>query len=425
MRTGKLGPHVYVIPLDEKELRDAEAQADHDFAVDQQYPNAENGGWRYGDTQTPIDIARLGRYGEWAGHRLYGWPYKSTPGKDGGVDSRLGGLTIQVKATHDHPKYHMMLFKKTWLFKADIAVQFKVDLSGPLPRVRCVGWTTRNYWLANQQDRPAGRGVKQPSLEISELSDPDDLLVLLLMHPPSDEPEPVERLYTGPRSDEEAARLARAWEPEPDWPAVDRPSRHDRHQRDRTRSDAERIASFRQEQARRKAAIEAGEVEQPPEYKGQVFERATNQGVAYDPTPPYRDDPFSGLTMAFVDFQTHHHLTRVRTDPTNYCTECRLVFASVVCPYEGCRSARVRYPKPDADGAGVRLYHCLACSRGFEAERVCGGCLAKRPEVQARLRTEAEARAARKTDTTRTSKAGTRVRKGNRPRTDESDFYPD
>lgn len=397
------------------------------------------GGFRYEDgseddetaRRTAPEIAKRGIYGEWAGHVMFGWPFNERyhrldDTKD--HDASLHGRRIQVKSRRRLPSGAelYLMFRDVKHFSADIAVLMEVHEPGDgTVIVRCCGWAGKRDWLKRNRPRQATKiGGLQPTMLASEMRQPDTLIPTLERATATTE-QTVD-LFTGARTAEEEAELAREWEADEADAISERAARR---QQQRENQEIERLFLFKREQQRRKEKIESGEVPQPPDYVGKVFDRATNQGVAYDSTPPYRDDPFSGLTEAFVDFQTHHHLTVVRTNPENYCTECGDWFAAVVCPYEGCRSGRVTYPKPNQDGPGMRAYHCNTCRRGFEAERVCAHCRAKRPEVQAQLQLEAQQRAAKAAKAppkrkTTTNKAATRAGKQN-ARVYEDDFYPD
>lgn len=355
----------------------------------------------------------LGAYGEVGTAKVLGRPWDATVNtfKRGGD---VGDYQVRTRSNHDWDLLVRADDRDDDVFILATAVDERMSDS----RIRVHGWlygreAKRDEWVRTYGGRPPAWFAPQSALrDLSSLprSEPDD------------EPE---ALYTGPRSAQEAEALDDFWAHQAEDTRI---ARAERSLEKRRRQEAERAALYAAEQRRRKAATESGERadEQPDPYKGTAFVYGTIHGTAYTPYPPYRDDPQAPLNLDFIDFQRHHHLTRVVPNRQYYCAECDVFFAGVVCPHAGCRSARVRYPKPEEDGTGLRRYCCLTCSRDFEAERVCGSCLAKRPEVQAKMREEERAKRkrleSRKGKTrVQATRAGSRIQ----PLRDESLLYPD
>jgi hypothetical protein len=194
--------------------------------------------------------------------------------------------------------------------------------------------------------------------------------------------------------------------------------RQDQRQEKREREELERQYIFNAQQARRRMWIENGmDKRQPPEYRGHVFERVSKEGRHFEATPEMRAD--HDLTDEFIAFQNYQG-QRVREEhPEYYCEECHERYATVVCPVPGCRSAKVIYPK---EGNG-NSYQCALCKMKFNAERVCGPCLAKRPEVQQRLVEEDREKVKRMESRKPKKTAGTT--RGQLPYRPITEIYPD
>lgn len=121
----------------------------------------------------------------------------------------------------------------------------------------------------------------------------------------------------------------------------------------------------------------------PPEHRGKVWphrslERIDGENVermVQSPFPPVHQGNPAEEVAAFRDFQNWQTRNARAERPDDYCTDCGIRYASVVCSgKEGCQSARVEYP----DGDRRVLYHCLKCDRRFSAERLCGPCIDER-----------------------------------------------
>lgn len=121
----------------------------------------------------------------------------------------------------------------------------------------------------------------------------------------------------------------------------------------------------------------------PPEHRGKVWpHRAVERGsdgeqierMVQSPFPPVAIGNPAEQVAAFRDFQNWRGRNARAERPDDYCEDCGIRYAVVVCKgKEGCGSARVEYPNVDRI-----LYHCLNCDRRFSADRFCGPCIGER-----------------------------------------------
>lgn len=304
---------------------------------------------RISTRQSELDIQRLGAYGEYAAAMLLGVPFNWENRKDRGYDLIVAGRTVQVK-TYDR----LYLPEGNWLappyksgFTAKLAVQVLLpNIGKELGDVATlVAWVERERFEEHKRPIPygpmAGKLDGVPAsfmwpMDLFSLDSDEGQVVEWDPEPPMDEPPPwlieeaYEDLYTGPR---DGGRYRRDSAPQND-------------------TLAELI---------------------PPEYVGRTWTYQTSNGPVECRFPPMRDDPQGPVTQEFQDFQMHGGRVTRANHPEYYCVECRARYVSAICPYDGCRSARVGPTGAPRDTQGTP-YRCLECRKVFHAALVCGGC---------------------------------------------------
>lgn len=219
---------------------------------------------------------------------------------------------------------------------------------------------------------PEDRLLEGASREQNDLS-----ITIHPRDPEDEEPEPEERLYTGPPSDLQLREMVRQWDDDDRHAYRRKPWRSmtpEERRQARTDQAVQRREEALAENRARIAFIQSGQdLRQPPEHRGKVYEQPDQRNgiVIHTAFPPVKIGNPAEIHPDFEDFKAWGTEGRRETNPEYYCQGCMQVYASVVCKQPlGCGSARVAYPQ---DPTGT-AYRCLACGRRWEQDRLCGRC---------------------------------------------------